>query len=53
MEIIYKIIQINGDYATAESNSGSLTDIALALLPCDIEEGDTVLFKNFEYTKMA
>ena len=38
-EIIYIIEKINGDYAYCRSESGSCTNIALALLPDDIDEG--------------
>lgn len=52
LEIIYTIISINGDYAYCQSQSGSFTNIALALLPCDIDEGDKVRFFNFTYEKI-
>lgn len=52
MTIIYKIIRINGDYALAQSGSGLTTNIALALLPLNIEEGDTIMFENYEYTQI-
>ena len=43
-EIIYIIEKINGDYAYCRSESGSCTNIALALLPDDIDEGDRIRF---------
>lgn len=49
LEIVYRVVTINGDYATAESENGDTTDIALALLPPETDEGDTVIFKDFEY----
>lgn len=48
MEIYYKIITINGDYALAEGANGT-TNIAIALLPPEVNDGDIVLFKDFEY----
>lgn len=52
LEIVYKVININGDYAYCMSDTGSYTNIALALLPDDIDEGDKVLFSNFTYQKI-
>lgn len=52
LEIIYTVISINGDYAFCESDKGSTTNIALALLPDDIDEGDKVRFCNFSYEKI-
>ena len=49
LEIIYTILSINGDYAYCMSEQGSYTNIALALLPDDIDEGDKVKFSNFSY----
>lgn len=46
------VISINGDYAYCMSDNGSCTDIALALLPDDIDEGDKVRFYNFSYEKI-
>lgn len=48
-KIIYKVTLIDGDYAVLESD-GVKNRIARALLPYDIEEGDTVIYENFEYT---
>lgn len=52
LEIIYTVVEINGDYAYCVSDSGSGTNIALALLPPDINEGDKVRFCNFTYEKI-
>lgn len=52
LEIIYEIININGDYAYCKSDNGSFTNIAIALLPPDINEGDKVRFYNFAYEKI-
>lgn len=51
IEIVYIVLRIMGDYALCMSNKGEAT-IALALLPSDIDEGDRILFKDFEYTKL-
>ncbi len=53
LEIIYTILSINGDYAYCRSDNGSYTNIALALLPEDIDEGDRVRFYNFSYEKIV
>ncbi len=53
LEIIYTILSINGDYAYCMSDNGSYTNIALALLPEDIDEGDRVRFYNFSYEKIV
>ncbi len=52
LEIIYTVISINGDYANCMSDNGGYTNIALALLPDDIDEGDKVRFYNFSYEKI-
>ena len=52
LEIYYSIISINGDYAYCMSDNGSYTNIALALLPDDINEGDRIRFYNFTYEKV-
>lgn len=51
-EIIYIVEKINGDYAYCRSEAGSYTNIALALLPDDIDEGDKIRFCNFSYEKI-
>jgi hydrogenase maturation factor len=45
----YKVLKINGDYAIMVSDSGVENTVAMALLPMEIAEGDTVLWENFEY----
>lgn len=52
LEIIYTVININGDYAYCQSDQGNFTNIALALLPPDINEGDKIRFCNFSYEKI-
>lgn len=51
-EIIYTVVSINGDYAYCQTEKGEFTNIALALLPDDIDEGDKVRFCNFSYEKI-
>lgn len=48
--IKYKVIKINGDYAIMVTEDGVENTVAMALLPIEITEGDTVLWENFEYT---
>jgi hypothetical protein len=49
----YKIIKIEGDYATLErtdNSSGDTTFIALALLPPGCDIGTELKWENLEYT---
>lgn len=46
----YQVIKINGDYAIMVSEDGVENTVAMALLPIEIAEGDTVLWENFEYS---
>lgn len=48
--IQYKVLKINGDYAIMVSDKGIENTVAMALLPMEIAEGDTVLWENFEYS---
>ncbi len=48
-EIIYKVLRINGDYAELIDSDGCQNTVAMALLPIEIDEGMTVLYKNLEY----
>lgn len=47
--IVYQVLKINGDYAIMLSDKGVENTVAMALLPMEITEGDTVLWENFEY----
>ena len=49
MKIIYTIIEMNGDYAVAVSDKGNQTDIARALLPYYLDEGDKVVYEYGMY----
>ena len=41
--------EIAGDYAVLENESGSTTEVALALLPDGVRDGMVLIFENFEY----
>lgn len=41
--------EIAGDYAVLENETGSRTEVALALLPDGIREGMVLVFEDFEY----
>ena len=44
------VIEISGDYAVLKNEeSGTCTNVALALLPDGICEGMVLIFENFEY----
>lgn len=53
MEAIeYIVIQIDGDYAhlkIVEHQEADLKIVARALLPAEIQEGNRLLYENFEY----
>lgn len=48
--ILYTVKQIMGDYALLLSDEGVENQVAMALLPPGIDEGDHVLWENFTYT---
>ena len=43
------VIEICGDYALLESEAGTQTEVALALLPEGIFEGAKLIFEDFVY----
>ena len=47
----YIVRQIAGDYAILISEEGVENQVAMALLPPDIEEGDRLVWENLAYTK--
>ena len=49
-EIRYKVFDINGDYAILIDEKGEENKVAMALLPDDIDVGNCILWKDFEYT---
>lgn len=46
------VIEIRGDYALIHrEETGTESEVALALLPDGIDCGDKLLFENFEYSR--
>lgn len=43
------VLEVAGDYAVLGSESGTRTEVALALLPDGIREGTVLIFEDFEY----
>ena len=43
------VLEICGDYALLESEAGTQTEVALALLPDGVREGMVLICENFEY----
>ena len=43
------VIEVSGDYAVLQSESGNRTGVALALLPDGIQPGSVLIFEDFEY----
>ena len=43
------VVELAGDYAVLQSESGTRTEVALALLPDGIREGTVLICENFEY----
>ena len=47
------VIDIRGDYAHVKyTDSDIVSEVALALLPYDVDVGDLLLFQNYEYCKI-
>ena len=47
------VTDIRGDYAYVKYDStGVISEVALALLPMDIDIGDRLKFEDFEFTKL-
>lgn len=49
MQMIRTVVEICGDYALLQSETGTQTEVALALLPDGIFEGATLIFEDFTY----
>ena len=47
---LFQVIQICGDYALLRSEDGIETEMALALLPMDVDDGMTLVWENFTYS---
>lgn len=48
-KITYKVIDIRGDYAILIDSNNIENTVALALLPIQIDIGDTVEYENLTY----
>lgn len=48
--IYYTVKQVMGDYALLMSDEGVENQVAMALLPPGIDEGDRLLWENLIYT---
>lgn len=47
------VIDIRGDYAFVQySDTGVISEVALALLPFGIDVGDRLKFENYEFTNV-
>ena len=47
------VTDIRGDYALVKyDETGIISEVALALLPMDIDVGDRLKFEDFEFTKL-
>ena len=47
-----KVIDIRGDYAFVQyEDTGVISEVAIALLPLEIDVGDLLIFENYEYSK--
>ena len=48
--MICQVIDIRGDYAYLKyEDTGVISEVAIALLPLDIMEGDRLKFENYEF----
>lgn len=47
--IIYEVIKINGDYVIMKTKDGIENTVAMALLPIELCEGDTVIYEELSY----
>lgn len=47
------IIDIRGDYAFVKYNeTGIVSEVAIALLPFEVDVGDRLKFENYEFTQV-
>lgn len=47
------VIDIRGDYAFVKyQDTGIVSEVAIALLPFDIDVGDKLIFENYEFTRV-
>ena len=51
--MICTVTDIRGDYAFVKyDDTGIISEVALALLPMDIDIGDRLKFEDFEFIKL-
>lgn len=47
------IVDIRGDYAYVKyHDTGVVSEVAIALLPFGVDDGDVLRFEDFEFTKV-
>ena len=47
------VIDIRGDYGYIRyDDTGVESEVALALLPYDVDTGDRLIFQNYEFTRV-
>ena len=47
------VIDIRGDYAYVKyQDTGIVSEVAIALLPWDVDVGDTLIFEDFTFEKV-
>ena len=51
--MICTVIDIRGDYAYVKyQDTGIVSEVAIALLPFDIDVGDKLKFENYEFERV-
>lgn len=51
--MICTVVDIRGDYAYVRyTDSGVVSEVAIALLPFGVDVGDVLKFENYEYTQV-
>lgn len=51
--MICTVTDIRGDYAFVKyDDTGIVSEVALALLPFEIDVGDKLVFENYEFIKL-
>jgi hypothetical protein len=53
MNMLCTVIDIRGDYAYVKyTDTGIVSEVAIALLPWDVDVGDTLKFEDFTFEKV-
>ena len=53
MVMLCTVIDIRGDYAYVKyADTGIVSEVAIALLPWDVDVGDTLKFEDFTFEKV-